>query len=140
MRPLLFLLLVLPLRAIEVFGILPTGSMEPLFNENYFLLVERRDFASINVGDIIVYRLNEPVTYEDGSYTQVVHRVWRKSSGGHVVLCKGDANEVPDSQLITEAHYVGTVVHWVTKDEYFSPAFRIPFETPRFSLDSAAQK
>lgn len=120
-----------------IFSIAPTGSMKPLITENHYVLVEKRPFKDIKLGDIIVYRLDTPITYDGQLYDMVIHSVWRKSSGGRVVLCKGLANEVPDTQMITESHYVGVVTKIMTIEEYYRPGAVVA--APEFRLDSAAK-
>lgn len=134
MRYLLFLLALfatLPLRALEVNTVLPTGSMKPAFDESYYLVVEKREFKDLKVGEAIVYRTKTPFVVNGISYDCVVHVVWRKSSGGRVVLCKGVANPVPDSELIIEANYLGTVICWVDKDTFYSPTFNLAAESKK---------
>jgi signal peptidase I len=122
---LLFIVLAVSLHAGElgVYGVAPSGSMEPTFNENYYLLAKPLKWSEVKVGDVIIYRPAQPILFRGILYYTIVHRVWKKSSGGSVVICWGDNNELPDSELVTEAMYVATVVKWVTKEEYFKPDF-----------------
>jgi signal peptidase I len=115
-----------------LYTILPTGSMEPTFNEDYYILVEYRPFTSLRVGQIIVYRC-EPFDIEGKTYDTVVHRVWRISSGGSVVITKGDANKRIDRELITESMLVGVVTGWVRIEDYFKPGAMV------FCVDKIAQ-
>ena len=133
MRYLLFLLTLLfvDTQAVEINRVLPTGSMMPIFDESHYLIVDKREFSDIKVGEVIVYRTKTPFIVDGISYDCVVHAVWRKSSGGRVVLCKGVNNPVPDSELITEADYLGTVICWVDKDTFYSPAFNLAAESKK---------
>lgn len=130
MRLLFLLLFASPLRAVEIHTVLPTGSMLPAFNENYYLLVEKRPFKDIKVGQVIVYRC-EPFIIDGVTYNSVVHAVWRKSSGGRAVLCKGVNNPVPDRELVTEANYLGTAIRWVDKETYYNPTFNVGEEAKK---------
>jgi signal peptidase I len=119
MRLLLLLFLALPLCADDLYDVLPTGSMKPWFDERHYLVVEQLPFADLKVGDVIIYRLPKPRVYQGYTSQLVCHMVWRKSSAGNVILCKGVANDSPDRDLVTEANYVGAVVKWVVKEDYW---------------------
>lgn len=113
------MLLAVVSHAMDVWPVSDTGSMEPIFNENYFIFTEVRPFKEIKVGDIIIYKAKQP-WFEKGQWREyVVHMVWNRSSGGSVLICKGVANDKPDSELITEDMYVATVVKWQTREDYF---------------------
>jgi signal peptidase I len=84
----------------KVFTVAPTGSMRPLFDDNSVLLVEPSPFASLQIGDIVVYQhstLNK----------LIVHRILEKRSGGF--WAKGDHNSRMDDELVTAANYKGRV-------------------------------
>lgn len=121
MRLALFLLLVSAVQAASLYTVLPTGSMLPTFNQDYYLFVERPPFATLKVGNIIVYRSAKVFVYEGVEYNLIVHRIWRRSSGGRVLLLRGDSNQVPDSELVVESMYVGMVTAYVRKDVYYEP-------------------
>lgn len=114
MRLLLFLLPVLVLanpradyvisqvRDAEIWDVKNTGSMKPAFDETDWLLAAQTPWADLKVGDIIIYQR------QDGEY--IVHRIWAISSGGSVVLTKGDSNATPDSEYVTKSAYRGRVI------------------------------
>lgn len=106
---------------VRLYTILPTGSMEPTFNQDYCLFVSRRPFSTLKIGDIIVYRSARGFPHEGGVYHDTVHRVWARSSGGSIIICKGDNNLTPDRELVTENVYIGVVVAWMRRDEYHKP-------------------
>ena len=118
MRPLLFLLLIVTLRAGWMVPVAPTGSMKPLFDENYYLMVELRDFKDIKVGDIIIYHSHRTIMVDGVPHHNIVHPVYQRSSGGSIVRCWGVNNPEPDSEFITEEMYIGTVTAWVRCDDY----------------------
>lgn len=99
-----------------IYSVAPTGSMKPLFDENYFLYAESRPFQGVEVGDIIIYKTKLPQRYR---CELIVHKVIARSSRGGVLICKGVNNKKSDAELITEDMYVATVVKWVTREEYF---------------------
>lgn len=92
----------------DIYDVFATGSMEPTFNEHCWLLVKKLPFAGLHVGDIIL------VSYP-WCKAPVSHRVIRLSSGGTLVVTKGDANQVEDYGWATESQYIGTVVGIVRK-------------------------
>lgn len=110
MKLLLFLLLLTlaypatyPIEADCYYTVLATGSMEPVFNEHFDLYIRKLPFRDIRVGDVVLY-------LAPGQTVPTCHRVVRKSSGGSVVIEKGDHNMVEDPYLIDESMYVGVVV------------------------------
>lgn len=96
----------------RVFSLAPTGSMEPCLNERMWMLVSRAPFKDLRIGDIIIWRPVKPWYPLAPGETEflICHRVWSRSSQGTFVITKGDANQAPDSDLISESMYVGTVV------------------------------
>lgn len=86
----------------EIWDVKPTGSMSPAFDETDWLLAVQTSWDQLKIGDIIIYER------KDGEY--VVHRIWAISSGGSVILTKGDANSEPDSEYVTKSMYRGRVI------------------------------
>jgi signal peptidase I len=84
----------------QVFTVEPTGSMRPLMDDNSVLLVEPAPYASLQIGDIIVY-------HHAALDVMIVHRILEKRRGGF--WTKGDHNNGMDSELVTEANYRGRV-------------------------------
>ncbi len=103
--------------ASEVTEVLATGSMVPTFDENYLLICVYRPFKDLKIGDVIIYRRVEPIMVDDVPHFRVCHRVWNVSKPtGAVIIVKGDANQSPDSEYVTESNYECIVVGWVRKD------------------------
>lgn len=75
-----------------------TNSMLPTFDRNVFLVVEKRGYADIAVGDVIAYR---------GDDKLIVHRVVRGTDAGWIV--RGDANDREDSTPVTASNFYGRV-------------------------------
>ncbi len=123
MKPLLFLLLALSLRAVTldqvvtslegtyIYEISNTGSMKPSFDETYVLLSDDKPFRTLEKGDVILFW----ATYR-GELIIVCHRIWARSSGGSMVLTRGDANQSPDPWEVTQETYIGRVYGWVKRD------------------------
>lgn len=79
-----------------------SDSMVPTFYKGDLLLVKGEEFNSLEVGDIIVYRIKDAETEEcaywkrkqDESGIPIVHRIVQKNST--FVVTKGDDNAAPD--------------------------------------------
>ena len=88
----------------SIFGFRPvfvlTGSMEPVIHTNSLILTKVTDAASVNIGDIVVYK--EPVLI-NGRKTHhslsIVHRIINKNEDGSFIF-KGDANATPDEKAV----------------------------------------
>lgn len=93
--------------------------MKPLFDERYVLFVDKMPWKDIQVGQVILYRTRTAFKFDGIEYDLICHTVLRKSSNGGVVICKGEANATPDCELITESMYVGTVIRWMTWEQFF---------------------
>lgn len=89
-----------------------TGSMKPMFDEGWLLLVRDVPFRSLKIGMVIVYRARG----RHDAYELIVHQIVRISSGGSILVCQGLANSEPDGQLVTEGDYVGRVVGQIVRD------------------------
>lgn len=96
-----------------VFNVAPTGSMEPTFGFHHWILVKRLPFKDIRLGEVIVYQ--SAISWGDQVAPMICHRVIGRSSGGSVLICKGDSNTSSDRELIAESMYVGTIVAVVQK-------------------------
>lgn len=77
----------------EVFTVLPTGSMRPMFNERAFLVSEPVNYADLEVGDIITY-------WHPKRLRPIVHRILEKRGAGF--WTKGDFNDRPDDVYVTQ--------------------------------------
>ena len=97
----------------RVYPVSNTGSMRPTFDERYLILVQSRPFRSLQEGDVIVFWRPNPLNPE---MSLVCHRIWRRSSGGSLLITRGDANAALDPGYVTEDQYAGLVVGWVRKD------------------------
>jgi len=82
----------------------PTGSMQPLLDENYIVIVEPRPFENLMRGDIVLFR---------GDWVNglpVAHRVVGRSPLGRGWQTKGDHCRGVDPQCLTQDKYKGCVV------------------------------
>ncbi|MET3572709.1 signal peptidase [Enterocloster citroniae] len=84
----------------ELFGwsraVILSGSMEPSMSIGDLVIVQRE--KEYRVGDIVVF---------DSGGLSVTHRILEKAQEGFVT--KGDANNVPDKELLSENHIIGRV-------------------------------
>jgi signal peptidase len=80
-----------------------SGSMEPAMSPGDVVVVRDAAVGSIAAGDVITYRTD--------SATPTTHRVIEvvEADDGTAYLTKGDANEDPDSGLVTHDRVIGTV-------------------------------
>ncbi|MFR7591071.1 MAG: signal peptidase I [Longibaculum sp.] len=82
----------------DIFGYAPvdvlTGSMEPVFSPGDIIVIKKNTDYEIN--DIVTY------TYQD---TLITHRIIGKVAEGYIT--KGDANNVPDTELVNDNQIVG---------------------------------
>lgn len=84
----------------KVCKVAPTGSMRPLFDDNSLLLLEPAPFASLQIGDIVVFR-------HSATGNLIVHRILERR--GDAFWTKGDHNKTMDNELVTAANYQGRV-------------------------------
>lgn len=75
-----------------------TNSMLPTFDRNTFLVVEKRGYSELSVGDVVAYQ---------GEDRLIVHRLVRQSREGWIV--RGDANDREDDTFVTASNFYGRV-------------------------------
>lgn len=73
-----------------------SGSMNPTYQIGGLVYYHYENYENINPGDIVVYKYDNHI---------ISHRVYRKLTNGLIV--KGDANNNPDSLLITSNMILG---------------------------------
>lgn len=81
-----------------------TGSMRPVLDENYIVIVEERRFEDLAFGDIVVFRGD----WNHGK--PVAHRLVHRSLAKRAWQTKGDHCQGIDPQYLTEDKYKGFVV------------------------------
>jgi len=97
-------------RAVEVLGYRPfliaTGSMEPTFAINGFVLTHNDNFANVKIGDVVAFRA------EGLNGQPALHRVIAIVGSGHSekLYVKGDNNPLPDGAPVTRDNYIGRVI------------------------------
>lgn len=119
----LMLLVVLVPRVTGVqFVTVLSGSMSPTFDRGAVLVVRPVEPAAIKVGDVIVYRQAHDAT------STVAHRVTAVNGDGSSASLetKGDANEMPDRDLVPVADVVGRVEFDVPLLGYAARDLRTP--------------
>lgn len=97
-----------------VYEVMPTGSMEPGLNESHWIAVKKLPWKDMRETDVILYQSKKTDLI-------VVHAVWRRSSGGSALICKGWHNPTIDDELVTEDMYLGTVVGIIKRPRADSP-------------------
>lgn len=96
-------------------AVMPTGSMEPMFNERAILLMEPARFEDLKIGDV--------VTYRNPRYgLLVVHRILEKR--GDKFWSKGDNNGRMDLVYITRENYGARVFGIIYANEPSAQARR----------------
>lgn len=100
----------------EIRMVAPTGSMKPTIDENCYILIEKRPWSKLKVGDIIIFKRSIAFSFEGKDYWTTCHRVHSMKPDGTSCLTKGDANDSIDLQLITEKEYLGTVIGILRRD------------------------
>jgi signal peptidase I len=93
-----------------------TGSMEPSLPVGSLVIISPVDTDSLQVGNIICYRFSDSML--------ITHRIINITSEGFQT--KGDANEEPDRDLITQSQIVGSVVLSVPVLGYLGPLMQTP--------------
>ena len=97
-----------------------TGSMRPTITEKDWVVYKKKDFKDIDVGpdgDIILVKLKEPVKIGGLTFETYCHRAIARSSGGSIIITKGDNNDKPDSAFVFAENYLGTVVAIVRREK-----------------------
>lgn len=85
----------------QVYQVL-SGSMEPVFDMEDFIVVKKVNKEEVSIGDVITFKT------EDNNF--VTHRIvnMKIDNGLITVVTKGDANSVQDeSVILTEANLMG---------------------------------
>ena len=99
-----------------IFGIkcytVKSGSMEPVLQVGALTYINTNN-TTPDVDDIAVYRIDDK--------TFVCHRVVRKTDDGYIF--KGDANNSPDSVVVSQENIVGTYIFDIPEIGYILSAF-----------------
>ena len=79
-----------------------SGSMEPAHKTGSLIYAREANVDELQVGDVIMFQ-------SQNLQTIVTHRIVdiKEDDGGRQFQTKGDANDAPDAQLVTEANVVG---------------------------------
>lgn len=102
-------------------AVAPTGSMRPTITEKDWIIYKKKDFKKIDVGpdgDIILVKLKESIKIGGLTFETYCHRAIRRSSGGSIIITKGDANECEDPTFVLAENYMGTVVAIVRREKF----------------------
>ena len=97
-------------QAVEVLGYQPfliaTGSMEPTYAINGFVLTHNDDFAKLKIGDVVAF-------HAEGLKGQpALHRIIAIVGDGAAakLYVKGDNNPLPDGAPVTRDNYIGRAI------------------------------
>jgi signal peptidase len=107
--------------AVGLFPIYPsviiTGSMEPLIKPGDIVLLKKTDGEKVNINEIIEYR-DEKIN--------ITHRVIdiKNSEKGKKYQTMGDANGIPDAELVSPEQVRGKVIGVVPKIGYLTLLLR----------------
>ena len=90
----------------SIFSVM-SGSMEPTISTGSVVIVKPLDESRYEVGDIITFLPAEAKASKD----KVTHRIYKLESKetGKFFITKGDANDVPDANLVNPDRIVGKV-------------------------------
>ena len=106
--PLVIIIILAIWFAIGIFPIKPvsiaSGSMQEELHIGDIAIIKKCNSNDVNVGDIIEYQME--------GYT-VIHRIVAKnqSKGKFFFKTKGDNNEQPDTEVVTEDQLIGKVIY-----------------------------
>lgn len=94
----------------KVFGYgmlkLISGSMEPTYMTDEYILIQSVDEDQLKVGDVIAFYSRDPHIYDRIN----THRIVEIDEETGEMVTKGDANSNPDSTTVTFDRVVGRVV------------------------------
>ena len=92
------------------FDIVPTGSMEPAFKIGGMVITRPAEIEEIKVGDPILFR--EPNIEKEAL---ICHRVIdiKEIDKELYFQTKGDANEYPDSELVSSQNFAGKTIFYI---------------------------
>lgn len=95
-----------------------SGSMEPAIPVGSIVVVKEVDANTLEVGDIISYRLS--------GNTMVTHRIATVDAENNALITKGDANEVEDANPVVFSNVVGKELFHVPLLGYLSIYIKTP--------------
>lgn len=104
-----------------------SGSMKPTLPVGSVAFVEPRDAASVQVGDILTFRVPEDSSNRSkDKIVQVTHRVVEILPQGQGLgfRTQGDANNGPDGYIVPGRNVVGTVSWHVPYASYLADRLR----------------
>jgi len=92
----------------KVFSV-QSGSMQPALPTGSLILVQRRNIYS--VGDIITFRTADnlkTITHRINKITVITDQKTKEEHGEYTT--KGDANDVPDTEIVLKPKIIGKVI------------------------------
>jgi len=90
------------------FDVVPTKSMEPAINPGGMVVTRPAEVKGIAAGDIVLFKDLNVEAY-------VCHRVIdiKEIDGQLFFQTKGDANEYPDSDMVSSQNFIGKTIFYV---------------------------
>jgi len=101
-------------------GKILSQSMEPLLKVGMYLKVERVDFGTIRVGDIICYERTRVISGKKRKVL-LVHRLVRLDKKRRIATVKGDNVAKPDTDILPQ-EFIGKAVSFIHRDKEYELA------------------
>ena len=108
----------------SIFRVL-TGSMEPTYPENSYIIIKKTDASKLKEGDVISF-----YSKDEAIYGQInTHRIQsiEENDGKRIFTTKGDANPVEDDSKVEESDVLGKVVAHISLLDSIGKAIRNPW-------------
>lgn len=106
------------------------GEQPTLFGYSAAAVVSGSMTGTIDVNDMVIihpqdsYSCEDIITFKSNSGNLVTHRIQEITEDGYIT--KGDANNTPDEEIVTEDKVVGSVVMIIPKVGLLVSALRTP--------------
>lgn len=100
------------------FGRVVTGSMEPDIPTGSLVIVQKADIASLKVGDVIMFRSDDPTVPQNAPVSHEIIRMEQDLSGETIFITKGTANLTEDTYPVYAENIIGIVSYssvWLGK-------------------------
>ncbi len=100
------------------FGRVVTGSMEPVIPTGSLVFVKKTDILSLAVGDIIMFRSDDPSVPQNAPVSHAIVRIETDQSGRTMYITKGTANPIEDTYPVFAENIIGIVTYssvWLGK-------------------------
>lgn len=111
------------LLGVEIYTML-SSSMEPSYRLGSVIYVKETEISELQIGDVITFRVEDDIT--------VTHRIIglfpdAHNSSDFCFQTKGDANDLPDGELVEAKRIVGKAIFTIPYLGFFSDFVRTEF-------------